>query len=86
MWNSSRREPGVEPDGLGDPAALEDDLGAQRVLVDPSEPPAGGDVLARLEVRRVDVPRVPGGGLVLVELEPVGGRGERLAAAGDEAT
>ena len=67
---------GVEADGLAQRRALadrplEDDLGAQRASRRRPRRRRRRAVGARLEVRRVDVPGVPGDRVVLVELEAV---------------
>ena len=68
-----------EPAPLADPP-LELDLGAKRGRGEHLHDWRGGAVTPRLEVERVDVPRVELHRPILVELEPVAGRCERLAA------
>src|SRR4029079_10523959 len=75
----------VEADRLAQMRALADrtlerDLGAQRAGGDAGDALGRGAVGARLEGEGIDVPRVPVDRAVLVELEAVAGRGERLAA------
>jgi len=75
----------VEPHDLAQRAALADpalerDLSAQRPVRRDRPRVGGRAVAARLEVGRVDVPGVEVHRQVLVELEPVAGRRQRLAA------
>ena len=74
----------IQPHRLPQPRALahrhlEGDLGAQRLGADLREPLRHRPRDELLEMRRVDVPRVPRDRVVLVELEGVPGRRERLA-------
>ena len=82
-WTSRRREPASSRMVCVIQSRSIDDLGAQRRgSSTPIGPARAASSCARLEVRGVDVPRLPLRRLVLVELEPVGGRRERLAAVG----
>src|SRR5581483_554497 len=60
--------------------SIERDVGAQRASGNDLARVCGLAVAARLEVRGVDVPRIELDGPVLVELEPVPRRRQRLAA------
>ena len=82
----------VEPDDLAHRAGLADrplerDLGSQRRIRHDLVGRGRRTVLPRLEVERIDVPRLERDRPVVVQLEPVARRGERLAAGGavDEA-